>query len=109
MFITFKRWALKDGSRESEVVALIREFILPAYRQLRGCLGIGLLRIEGTTSYLATQVWQSRAARDAEVSSESYSKWYAAYTPALEKWDEMMVLEDAWEAVEMLDFRFDHP
>ncbi len=66
MFTTFKRWTLKNGFHESEVAALVQGAILPAYRKLSGCLGIGLLRIEGTSSYLATQYWQSRAARDTD-------------------------------------------
>ena len=107
MFTTFKRWALKDGCRESEIVELVRGAILPAYRKLPGCLGIGLLRIEGTPSYLATQVWESRAARDAAISAETYSQWWSAYLPTLEQWDEMMIFEDEWEAVDVLDIHFD--
>ena len=109
MFTTFKRWALKDGFQETDVVALVQGAILPSYRKLPDCLGIGLLRIEGTPSYLATQYWESRAARDAAISSESYALWWAAYLPALEKWDELMAFEDEWEAVDVLDFHFDRP
>ena len=104
MFTTFKRWTLKDGFRESEVAALVRGAILPAYQKLTGCLGLGLLRIEGTRSYLATQQWESRAARDAAISSETYSAWWSAYLFTLEKWDEMMTFEDEWEVVNVLDF-----
>jgi hypothetical protein len=102
MFTTFKRWTLRDGVHESEVVALIREAILPAYYQLTGCLGIGLLRIEGTHSYLATQYWESRAARDAAITAESYAEWWSSYLPTLEKWDEMMTFDDEWETEELL-------
>ncbi len=109
MFTTFKRWLLKDGASESEVVALVRVSILPAYHKLTGCLGIGLLRIEGTPSYLATQYWESRAARDAAITSEPYAKWWSAYLPTLDKWDEMMTFEDEWEAVDVLDFPIDRP
>jgi hypothetical protein len=96
-----------DGCRESELVALVRGAILPSYQKLPGCLGIGLLRIEGTPSYLATQYWESRAARDSAISAETYSLWWSAYHPALEKWDEMMIFEDEWEVVDVLDFHFD--
>jgi len=109
MFTTFKRWSLKDGFRESEVIALVQGAILPAYRKLSGCLGIELLRIEGTSSYLATQYWESHAARDTAISSETYSLWWSAYLPALEQWDEMMTFEDEWEVVDVLDFHFDPP
>jgi len=101
-FTTFKRWTLKNGRREDEVTALVREAIIPAYNKLPGCLGLGLLRIEGTQSYLATQHWESRAARDAAISSESYSLWFSAYLPTLDKWDEMMAFEDEWETEDVL-------
>ena len=102
MFTTYKRWTLKDGCQEAEVVALVRQDILPAYNKLPGCLGLGLLRIVGTQSYLATQHWESRVAYDAALSSESYSAWWSAYLPALEKWDGMMTFEDEWETVDVL-------
>lgn len=102
MFTTFKRWTLQDGARESELVALVREAILPAYNRLAGCFGIGLLRIEGSHSYLATQYWESRAARDSAVSSESYAKWWSDYLPVLARWDEMMTFEDEWETEELI-------
>ena len=102
MFTTYKRWTLKDGCQEAEVVALVRQAILPAYNKLPGCLGLGLLRIVGTQSYLATQHWESRVAYDAALASESYSIWWSAYLPALEKWDGMMTFEDEWETVDVL-------
>ena len=108
MFTTFKRWALKEGFSESELTALVREAIAPAYACLSGCHGIGLLRIEGTQSYLATQHWQSREARDAAISSDPYALWWSAYLPTLEKWDEMMGFEDEWEVVDVLALPVDH-
>ena len=71
-FMTFKRWALKEGRQESELLCLIRESILPAYMKLPGCLGLGLQRIEATRSYLAIQYWESKAAREAAISSQAY-------------------------------------
>lgn len=102
MFITFKRWKLNEGFREDRVAALVREAIIPAYNKLPGCLGLGLLQIVGTQSYLATQYWESSAARDAAVSAESYATWWSEYQPALEHWDEMMTFDDEWEAVDIL-------
>ena len=61
-FITYRRWTLRDGREESELVELVREEIEPHYKKLQGCLSLGLLRIEGTRSYLALQYWgESRA------------------------------------------------
>lgn len=102
MFTTFKRWTLNRGCREDELVALVRQSIIPAYNQLPGCLGLGLLRIEGTRSYLATQHWENRAAYDAALSSETYAEWWSAYLPALSKWDAMMTFEEEWETVDVL-------
>jgi hypothetical protein len=102
MFTTFKRWALKNGCREDEVTGLVRQAIIPAYNKLPGCLGLGLLRIEGTQSYLAEQFWESRAVYDAAISSEAYPLWWSAYLPTLEKWDAIMTFEDEWETVDVL-------
>ncbi len=103
MFITFKRWTLKEGCSEEDVVALVRDAIVPAYNRLPGCLGFGLMRVEGTNSYLATQKWESHAAYNASVSSEAYSKWRAGYFPTLGRWEEMMTFEEGWEAVDLLN------
>ena len=101
-FATFKRWTLKEGRQESDLSALVQNEIIPAYAQLPGCIRLGLLRIRGTRSYLATQHWESREARDAAVSAESYQDWFAAYEPTLTRWDEIMVFEDEWETEDVL-------
>ena len=44
-FVTFKRWTLRDGREESELVKLVREGIVPHFSKLPGCLRLGLLRI----------------------------------------------------------------
>ena len=82
-YMTFKRWALKDVGQESELLRLVREKILPAYMKLPGCLGLGLQRIEATRSYLAIQYWESKAAREAAISSQAYPEWFSAYEPTL--------------------------
>ncbi|MBV7334798.1 antibiotic biosynthesis monooxygenase [Chloroflexi bacterium TSY] len=97
-FITFKRWSLNEGRQESELVALIQNEIVPTYQKLPGCISIGLLRIDGTRAYLATQHWESRAARDAATSSAFYQEWFESYKPTLERWDELMTFEDEWES-----------
>ena len=101
-FTIIKRWSLKDGHQESELVRLVQEKVRPAYLKLPGCLILGLQRIEGTRSYLATQHWESRAARDAAISLESYSEWFSAYKPTLEMWNAIMTLEDEWECEDIL-------
>jgi hypothetical protein len=101
-FITFKRWKLQDGQDESELLALVRNEIEPHYQQLLGCLGIGLLHILGTHSYLALQYWESRDAWQAAISADDYPAWLEAYQPALERWGQLMVFEDEWETEDLL-------
>ena len=102
-FIPFKRWSLKPGRQEAELIALIQQEIVPVYRKLPGCLRIGLLRIEGTASYLTTQHWESRAARETSLASPAYQGWLDAYQPALERWDDLMSFEDEWDTEDLLD------
>lgn len=101
-FITFKRWRLKDGRHESELVTLVETEIVPAYKKLPGCLRLGLLRIEGSRAYLATQHWESRTARDTTVNSSFYEAWFDAYKPTLERWDQIMEFEEEWEVAVLL-------
>ena len=101
-YITFKRWKLREGRDEAELLALVGRDIEPHYLQLPGCLGIGLLRILGTRSYLALQYWVSRDAWQAVISSEDYTAWLKAYQPALERWEQLMVFENEWETENLL-------
>ena len=43
-FVTIRRWALKDGASENELVAHVRDRLIPAYREQPGCLELELLR-----------------------------------------------------------------
>ena len=101
-FVTFRRWIITDSAQEDAVVALVRDAIVPAYRQLPGCLKIGLLRIVGTNAYLATQHWHSRVAYEAALAAPEYAQWRAAYEPALARWHALMTLAEAWETEELL-------
>ena len=89
-----RRWTLRDGRSESELLDLVRYSVIPHYERLPGCLGLGLLRIRGTRSYLALQHWESREARQSAMSSDAYPDWLAAYEPILERWNDMMEFED---------------
>ncbi|MEM7126075.1 MAG: antibiotic biosynthesis monooxygenase [Chloroflexota bacterium] len=100
-FVTFKRWTLKDHQLEPDLVTLIREGIVPMYAKLPGCRKIGLLRIDGTCSYLATQHWESRDSYDTVTSSSFYQEWFKIYEPALKRWDDLMSLEEEWESEEI--------
>ena len=102
MFITFKRWSLKDGRTESKLVKLVRDEFQPHYAKLTGCLGLGLLHIEGTRSYLTQQFWESRERWQETTCSDCYQVWWQDYIPLLERWDEIMELEDEWETEDLL-------
>ena len=102
-FITYKRWTLRHGRDESELVQLVREEIVPHFKTLHGCLGLGLRRIEGTRSYLALQYWESKESWRETTGSEYYRTWYEEYLPVLDRWDQIMAFEQEWDAEELLD------
>ncbi|CAN5519202.1 hypothetical protein BH10CHL1_BH10CHL1_42210 [soil metagenome] len=51
-FVTYKRWRLKDGKGEADLVELVRNAIVPHYAKLAGDVRLGLHRIRDTQSYL---------------------------------------------------------
>ena len=102
-FITFKRWTLREGRKESELVKLVREEIAPHYKKLPGCQGLGLLRIEGAQSYLTLQFWQSREHWHATTNSDYYHTWHQEYVPILNRWNEIMEFEEEWEVEDLLN------
>lgn len=102
-FVTFKRWSLRAGREESELVRLVREEIIPHYEKLPGFLRLGLFHIAGTRSYLALQYWKNRDTWRATVQSDDYQAWFGAYKPMLERWDELMIFEEEWESEDVLN------
>jgi quinol monooxygenase YgiN len=97
-FVTYKRWRLKEGKEEADLVDLVRNEIAPHYAKLSGSVQLGLQRIGDSQSYLALQHWPSRSAWETTTSSASYQAWLAAYEPILARWDQLMALEDEWVA-----------
>ncbi len=102
-FITFKRWTLREGRKESELVELVRTEIAPHYKELPGFLRLGLLHIKATRSYLALQYWHSREQWRATTSSDYYRTWLQAYVSIQNRWDEMMVFEEEWEVEDLIE------
>lgn len=102
-FVIFKRWALREGREESELVGLVREEIAPHFSKLPGCLKLELLRIVGTRSYLALQYWQCRERWREATESDYYRTWYREYVPILKRWDELMVFEQEWDTEDVLE------
>lgn len=97
-FVTYKRWCLKEGKQEADLVALVQHEIAPHYAKFGGVVQLGLQRISETRSYLALQHWQSRAVWETTTASAFYQTWFGEYEPILACWDQLMEFEDAWEA-----------
>jgi hypothetical protein len=101
-FITIKRWQLKQGREEADLVNLVKGSIMPHYESLSQAVRLRLWRIEATRSYLALQEWSSRAERETVLRSDAFQEWYRRYEPILARWHELMALEDEWETEELL-------
>ncbi|MBV7331308.1 hypothetical protein KFU94_24335 [Chloroflexi bacterium TSY] len=101
-FTTFKRWRIKDGKDESDLLDIVSNQIIPHYRQLDLTVQLGLLRIDGTRSYLALQHWPSRAQWKTVTSSEKFKSWFQEYQPILETWEQIMEFEAEWETEDLL-------
>lgn len=97
-FVTYKRWRLKEGKAEADLIDLVRNEIAPHYAKLSEQVRLGLHRISDTQSYLALQHWDSRAAWETTTTSDAYQAWLAAYKPILASWDQLMEFEDEWMA-----------
>ena len=102
-YITSKRWSLRDGRQESELVELVREETASHYEKLPGFVRLGLLHIAGTRSYLALQHRKNRDTWRATVESDDYESWLQGYGPMLERWDKLMIFEEDWECEDLLD------
>lgn len=100
--VVVRRWTLRDGRSESELLDLVQNRVIPHYDRLPACVGLGLLRIHATRSYLALQHWESRKARQSVMSSDAYADWVDAYEPTLERWNDMMEFEEEWETEDAL-------
>jgi hypothetical protein len=101
-YITVKRWRLKEGRGEADLLALVTGSIMPHYARLSQAVRLRLWRVEATRSYWALQEWSSRAEREELLRSEAFQEWYRRYEPILARWDELMEFEDEWETEELL-------
>ncbi|MEM7364393.1 MAG: hypothetical protein AAF525_10250 [Pseudomonadota bacterium] len=102
MFTTYKRWTLREGRNETELVDLVSNRTIPHFEKLNSNVKLGLLRIEGTRSYLALQHWPNRELWESTMSSEAFQSWYDEYQPILQDWDSMMAFESEWESEELI-------
>lgn len=95
-YITIRRWTLKEGVPESKLVELVRDGIIPAYKEQPGCLRLTLLRVTDPPSYLATTHWESRDAYE-HWAGDGGQSWRDEYRPTLERWLEFMTFQEEWE------------
>jgi hypothetical protein len=95
-YITIRRWTLKEGVPEQQLVDLVRDGIIPAYKKQPGCLRLMLLRVLDPPSYLATTHWESMEAYE-RWAGEGGQSWRDEYRPTLERWLEIMSFQDEWE------------
>jgi quinol monooxygenase YgiN len=96
-YVTMRRWALKEGAQEQALMDVVRDGIVPAYRKQPGCLSLNLLRVGAGPSYLAVTYWEDRGAFDRWAGPQGQG-WRDAYGPTLERWLELMVFQEEWDA-----------
>jgi heme-degrading monooxygenase HmoA len=96
-YVTMRRWALKEGASEDDLVVVVREGIVPAYRAQPGCLSLNLLRLTSGRAYLAVTYWEGRAAFDAWAGPAG-EPWRSEHRATLERWLELMVFQEEWDA-----------
>jgi heme-degrading monooxygenase HmoA len=100
-FVTVRRWALKHADREDELVAHVRDAIIPAYKEQAGCLDLELLRMSDTASYLAITHWDARASFEAWAGPAGQA-WRDRHRGTLERWLELMAFQAEWDAEELV-------
>ena len=101
-FVTIRRWRLRDGRQESELLHLVQQQIAPHYQALSNDVRLGLLPIDGTRSYFAVQYWSSRSHWESATRSSLYASWWAKYEPMLARWDQVMEFEAEFECEDLL-------
>ncbi|MHB8376984.1 MAG: antibiotic biosynthesis monooxygenase [Dehalococcoidia bacterium] len=100
-FVTIRRWALKEGAEEQELVAHVRDGIIPAYKEQPGCLELELLRTSEPRSYLAITHWDARSSFEAWIGAEGQS-WRDRHHGTFERWLELMAFQAEWDAEEIV-------
>lgn len=96
-FATIRRWALKEGATEEALLALVSERMIPAYREVPGCLRQHLFRAGDPPSYVALTFWEGRAAADAW-SGAAGQAWRDKHGATLARWLELMSFREELDA-----------
>jgi hypothetical protein len=96
-YVTIRRWGKKPGADEAILLAFVNDSLIPAWRQIPGCLSLNLLRVRDGGSYLAVTYWQSKDACDTWSGSGGQS-WRDENRAVLARWLELMAFQDEMDA-----------
>jgi heme-degrading monooxygenase HmoA len=96
-FATIRRWSLNEGADESTLLALVTEHLIPAYKNVPGCLRQHLFRAGGPRSYVALTFWDSKASADAWA-GDGGQAWRDEHRDTLARWLELMSFREELDA-----------
>ena len=96
-FATIRRWTLNEGADESALLALVREKMIPAYKQAPGCLRQHLFRVPGDRSYVALTFWDSKASADGWAGAAG-APWREQHRETIARWLELMSFREELDA-----------
>ncbi len=99
-FVTIRRWALREGGKEQDLIALVRQEIIPAYKEQPGCLELELLRTSESHAYLAITHWDARASFEAWAGPAGQA-WRDRHRATFERWLALMAFQAEWDAEEI--------
>lgn len=99
--VLYKRWRLRDGVTVDQVAALVRDLIVPHYRELSEDVRLGL-EVLDATHVLAIQRWPDRATLDRTMRGARFDRWWRDYAPILAEWDAALELEEEWQGEELI-------
>ena len=94
---TIRRWTLNEGFDEAELLAFVRDRLIPAYRSVTGCVRQHLFRAGGARSYVALTFWDSKESLDAW-SGAGGQGWRDQHRDVLARWLEMMSFREEFDA-----------
>jgi heme-degrading monooxygenase HmoA len=95
-YVTMRRWGLKPGHTEDELLEFVNTGIVPAWREIAGCLSLNFLRVHNANAYLAVTYWDSKDASDRWAGAEGQA-WREQHRDVLERWLELMAFQDELE------------
>ena len=98
---TIRRWALNEGATEEQLLTLVRQKLIPAYKKAPGCVRQHLFRVGTPATYLALTFWQSKEAADAW-SGPAGQGWRDEHRQTLARWLELMSFREELDAEVMV-------